>query len=287
MKNGYTCINLILNYPISMVTLKFTSNKINEAIESANNIYIKITEEVDLPFRFITGSINLPSSKLSELLGILLKPFVNIAPSYIRDSTDFLNKKPIIINNSVELSDIIFVTCDVSNMYANITLKLGLEAIEYWLDTNPHLLHGRFTKAFILEGITLVMSSSCFQFNDECYSLQMGTETGTVVAPTYANLVMAFLETKLYSLVLQQFGQEIQTYVIKNWFRFLDDGIILWKKSFGDIIPFINILNSLNSNLSFTYECNDEKISFLNVLLYKENNSLKTDIFYKKTDSHD
>ena len=151
------------------------SKKISEALESSNNIYIKISGEVDLPFRFITTSINSPTSKLSELLGILLKPFVNIAPSYIRDSTDFLNKKPIIIDNSVDLRAIIFVTCDVSNMYANITLKLGLEAIEYWLDTNPHLLHGRFTKEFILEGITLVMSSSCFQFNDECYSLQVGT----------------------------------------------------------------------------------------------------------------
>ena len=29
------------------------------------------------------------------------------------------------------------------------------------------------------------------------------------------------------------------------------------------------------------------RISFLNITLYKENNSLKTDIFYKKTDSHD
>ena len=96
------------------------------------------------------------------------------------------------MNNSVELADIIFVTCDVCNMYSNITLKLGLEAIEYWLDTYPQLLHGRFTKQFMLESITLVMSGSCFQFNDECYSLQVGTETGTVVAPTYANLVMAF-----------------------------------------------------------------------------------------------
>ena len=263
------------------------SKKIAESIQSSNSIYIKISEEVDLDFRFITTSINAPTSKLSELLDILLKPFLTLAPSYIRDATDFLNKKQVIINNGNELSDILFVTCDVCNMYPNMTLKLGREAIEYWLDTHPHILHGRFSKDFVLEGLTLVMSNSCFQFNDECYSLQSGTATGTTVAPSYANLIMAFLETKLYALVLQRFGKEIHTYVIKNWFRFLDDGIILWKKSFGDITGFIEILNSLNSKLSFTYEASDEKISFLNVLLYKENNSLKTDIFYKKTDSHD
>ena len=172
-------------------------------------------------------------------------------------------------------------------MYIHIALKLGREAIEYWIDTHPHLLHGRYTKEFILEALTLVMTNSCVQFDDNHYSLLVGTETGTTVAPTYANLVMAFLETKLYSEVLRVFGSEVQKYVIKNWFRFLDDGTILWKKSFGDITRFINILNSLNSNLTFTYETSEEKISFLNILLYKENDSLKTDIFYKQTDSHD
>ena len=263
------------------------SKKIAESIQSFSGTYIKITEEVDLDFRFITTSINSPTSKLSELLDILLKPFLPLAPSYIRDATDFLNKKPTIKDNCSDLADIVFVTCDIQNMYPNLTLKLGQEAIEYWLDTHPHLLQGRFNKDIVLEGLSLVMSSSCFQFNDECYALKTGTATGTTVAPTYANLIMAFLETKLYSLVLQHFGNEVHNYVIKNWFRFLDDGIILWKKSFGEITPFIEILNSLNSKLSFTYETSEEKISFLNVLLYKENNSLKTDIFYKKTDSHD
>ena len=147
-------------------------------------------------------------------------------------------------------------------MYTNLTLELGQEAIEYWIDTYPQLLHGRFTKEFVLEGLSIVMSNAVFQFNDECYSLNMGTATGTTVAPTYANLIMAYLETKMYTSVLQHFGQEVHQYVITNWFRFLDDGIILWKKQFGDITLFIDILNSLNPNLKFTHEMSEEKISF-------------------------
>ena len=263
------------------------SQVINNLINSVNNVYIKITENVDLSFRYITTSINAPVGKLSEFFDILLKPFLQLTPSYIRDAIDFLIKKPVILNNRVELDDIIFVSVDVTGMYVHITLELGLEAISYWLDTYPHLLHGRFNKTLILEGIALIMKNSCFAFNDKYYCLNIGTATGTTVAPTYANLVMAYLETKMYKQVLEVFGVEGQKFVLKNWFRFLDDGIILWKKSLGDVKLFIDILNNLHPNLTFTYEINSEKISFLNVLLYKENNTLKSDIFYKKTDSHD
>ena len=70
------------------------SKKINDSIQNANGIYLKISEEVDLDFRFISTSISSVTSKMSQLLDILLKPFLTLAPSYIRDSTDFLNKKP-------------------------------------------------------------------------------------------------------------------------------------------------------------------------------------------------
>ena len=172
-------------------------------------------------------------------------------------------------------------------MYPNIELPIGLESTSFFIDLRPDLLNGRITKDCILKGLARVMSCSTFQFNDRCYSMKTGTATGTTVAPTYANLVMAFLEIKLYAKVLQVFGEEAHKYVVKNWLRFLDDGIILWKKSFGNFSLFMEILNSLHPSIKFTRESNDQKASFLNVTLYKENNSLKTDIFYKKTDSHD
>ena len=135
-----------------------------------------------------------------------------------------------------EIDDILLVTCDVSSMYTNIKLDRGLQAITYWLNRHPDLLHKRFPASFVLEGLTLVLQNSTFSFNDEAYRLKVGTATGTTVAPTYANLVMGFLETNFYNLILEKFGGEVYFYVKKNWLRFLDDGFILWKKSFGDIL---------------------------------------------------
>ena len=80
--------------------------------------------------------------------------------------------------------------------------------------------------------LELVLTKSFFSFNESCYALKEGTVTGTTVAPTYANLVMAYLEIKLYNLVRQNYGNYIYEDVIKNWKRFFDDGFIVWKKKF-------------------------------------------------------
>ena len=135
--------------------------------------------------------------------------------------------------------------------------------------------------------LELVLTKSFFSFNGSHYALREGTVTGTTVAPTYANLVMAYLEVKLYNLVRQKYGDFIYKYVINNWKRFLDDGFIIWKTSFGEVGGFIDILNSLDKNIQFTYECSEQSVSFLNLFIYKENGKIKTDIFYKDTDSHD
>jgi hypothetical protein len=257
------------------------SKKINESMQKGYALDIKIPAVlVDLPFRYIQGDVAGPTCKLSELLDILLKPYLTLTPSYIRDSVDFLNKLPDVPPEEVE--DTYMVTCDVINMYPNISLPLGLAAIKYWIEKHPDLLHKRFTLDFVVEGLSLVLKNSCFQFNDKYYRLKTGTATGTKVAPTYANLVMGYLETKLYSAVYNTFGYEIHGYIVKNWFRFLDDGFIFWKKSFGDVEVFVNLLNKLDSNLQFTHESSEEKISFLNISIFKKNNKFETDVFYIK-----
>ena len=53
-----------------------------------------------------------------------------------------------------------------------------------------------------------------------------GTAMGTKVAPTYATLVLGYLEEKLYDLIKQQNGDQLADYVKTNWKRFLDDCFI-------------------------------------------------------------
>ena len=258
---------------------------IQSKMKTTNNVYLKMTAPSDLPFRFITAGPNSPTSKLSEFLDILLKPYLEFIPSYIRDTPDFLNKLPHLSEEEIEDTEII--TCDVKNMYQNIKQDVGLNAVRSTINDFPHLLHSRFNVDFVIEGLKIVLENSHFVFNNQCYNMICGTATGTTVAPTYANITMGFLERELYNKVFQKYGEKVYTYVKIYWKRFLDDGQILWQKSFGPITDFVEILNSLDSNIVFTHESSDTGLPFLNVFLYIEDKKILTDIYYKNTDSHD
>ena len=260
---------------------------IKNIMNSTNSVYVNIDISLvnDLKFRCITAGKHSPLSKLSELFDILLKPFVAKIYSHIRDAVDFRNKLRNI--TPAELDDIIFVVADVEDMYNSLKLPLGIKSIKDWLNTFPELLHHRFSEDFVIDGLKLVLGNANFQFNGKYYTLKKGTVTGTTVSPTYATLAMAFLEKSLYLKVREKYGVEIEKYVIQNWKRFLDDGHILWKKSFGPISEFIDILNSLDEDLNFTYESSEVGLSFLQLFVYKTPETVATDIYYKDTDGHD
>jgi hypothetical protein len=62
---------------------------------------------------------------------------------------------------------------------------------------------------------------------DNKHVLQIkGTAMGTKVAPTYATLVLGFLEEKLFENVDQLFGNQYIQYMRANWKRYLDDCFI-------------------------------------------------------------
>ena len=260
------------------------SETIKAAVNSMNGPYIHI-ETDDITFRGITGCPNSPTSKLSELLNVLLKPFISKIKSHVKDTTDFLNKLNRFSRD--ELQDIILITVDVVSMYPSIKKDLGLKALRHFCDKYPELLHDRFTVDFIIEGMIIILDDNLCQFDDKFYTQISGTCTGTTVAPTYATLTMAYLEFLLMDKLINIYSPNVVDYISNNWLRYLDDGFIAWNKNFGDVDLFINALNSLDDNINFTYEIHEQQVSYLNVLVYKGDHSLLCDIFYKETDTRE
>lgn len=70
------------------------SNHIKTAIKDQNQAYISNTEPFDLKLLPILASPAWPTHRLSNLVDILRKKICEKAPSYIRDSMDFLNRIP-------------------------------------------------------------------------------------------------------------------------------------------------------------------------------------------------
>ena len=68
------------------------SKQINEAIQQQNNEYIEIHEPNNLTVRPIVGGPNCPTRPLSQLINIILKPFLIHIKSYVKDNLNFLRK---------------------------------------------------------------------------------------------------------------------------------------------------------------------------------------------------
>ena len=64
---------------------------------------------------------------------------------------------------------------------------------------------------------------------------------GTKFAPTYATLVLAHLEEKLYVQTEIKFGKDFARYIKDNWKRFLDDCFILWTKGEENLKTFHSV----------------------------------------------
>ncbi|CAC5415568.1 unnamed protein product [Mytilus coruscus] len=187
--------------------------------------------------------------------------------------------------NNVEENTII-VSFDVVSLYTNIPHKYGIEAINYWIEKYKTELPSRINKEIILiEGLRFILQNNYFMFDNQMYRQKSGTAMGTKVAPTYANLVMGYLEIQMYQRSQRKFGHLFYKFLMKNWKRYLDDCFILLNHSSDMLIEFKDLLNEINENIQFTMEYNSNQLPFLDILIIKNGTNIETDIFYKPTDS--
>ncbi len=97
-------------------------------------------------------------------------------------------------------------------------------------------------------------------------------------APTIANLTMGDFEDRhVYTYHIQQLV----------WYRFIDDIFMIWTHGPVALNTFIQHLNSAHRTIKFTHDISNTQISFIDILIKKdENGVLYTDLYTKATDTH-
>ena len=195
----------------------------NACRENENVEYIEVKDSQDLTFRPIVAGPNCETSHLNLLLDILLKPFLENVKGYLRDEIDFLNFPPKDVPE-----DALLLSFDVVSLYSNVPHDLGRTAVEFWLERHPELINNRFSKELILEGLNIILENNVFSFDGSFYNQRKGTAMGTKVAPTYATLVLGYLEELMYEKITLEKGHDFAQYIIENWKRFLDDCFSIW-----------------------------------------------------------
>ncbi len=126
------------------------------------------------------------------------------------------------------------------------------------------------------------MKYNYFSFQNDFYLQVSGTSMGTICAPNYANLFVGLLEKNFI------FNPDKNTHWHKiiKWYRFIDDIFCVFNGNPDELADFVTLLNSFDSNLQFTSNYSDEKVSILDMWVIMNNGSLITTIYRKDIDKN-
>ena len=107
---------------------------------------------------------------------------------------------------------------------------------------------------------------------------------GTKFAVVGSSLVVAYKEIKLFALLPQVYPLDFVDFLLRNYFRFLDDIFHKWLENF-DTKKSYYLINSPDEDLKFIFENPSRTLNFLDIQLKIVNDALVFDIYYKPTSS--
>ena len=202
---------------------------------------------VPVPGRPIVSSCGTPTEHISEYVDYHLQPLVIQTRSYLKDTTDFLQKLTAI---SELPACCILVTLDISSLYTNIPYDEGISACSRALETRPF---PDPPTSYLLKMMEQILMLNCFEFNNEQYLQSQGTAMGTRMAPSHANLFMADLEEKMLT------STHTRPYL---WWRFIDDVFYIWEHSQQSLNNFLQCINQFHPTIKFTAEYSSNRVTF-------------------------
>ena len=163
------------------------------------------------------------------------------------------------------------VSLDVKSLFTNLGNKLVIKA----LDKRASQIRSKWSILFdeIISAFELLSGNTFFQFDKKYFVQTYGTPMSSPVSGSFADLVLDDLESdclkKLFFSPL-------------FFYRYVDD--IITCISYNKIDKILAIFNSYEQRLQFTHEIEiDNKISFLDVLLIKNNDTIETNWYTKPT----
>ena len=231
------------------------------------------------PCRTIISSNSSVTERISWFVDVISKNFVFQLPAYLEDSTDLLRYFEQLNTENRVPENAIPVSLDIKNMYGNIPINEGLEALQEKLDSrqNPDI-----PTQFILELAELVLRNNVFEFDGKFYQQLIGTATGTRMAPTFANIFMG----KREKIILDKCPSNLRKFIF-CWKRLIDDIFILWTGSYQELEEFYTYLNNDHVSIKYDapqYDIKENACHFLDLKITVKNRKIETDIYRKPTD---
>lgn len=226
----------------------------------------------NIPLRPIVSSIGSPCHKLARFLLKILNPLSGKTDSFINNTPHFLEKLQDAHINTQHL----MVSFDVVSLFTNVPVDKTLHIIKQRLE-NDGTLHNRTTLSVntIMELLTLCIKTTYFQLNNNFFQQDFGIAMGSPLSPVVSNIFMEDFEQ-----------QHIKNYTNKPtiWWRYVDDVFAIWPHDANELNIFLDYINNQENSIKFTVETEtNSQLPFLDTLITKTGNIIKTSVYRKKT----
>jgi hypothetical protein len=220
------------------------------------------------PLRPIMSAVGSPVHGLAQYMVPILSPITTNSYT-VSNSLLFADEIRTLHPEKLHLA-----SYDISSLFTNVPLE---ETINIILEANKA---GKLSRTFNeqqLRKILMLCTRECkFLFNGDTYEQKDGVAMGSPLGPTLANIFMVNFEEKFVNTAPDS---------IKPTFykRYVDD-ILVGFEDEDKIEEFWQHINTKHPNIKFTTERESEgKISFLDILINKNEESTDTSTYRKKT----
>ena len=203
--------------------------------------------------RPIAASHSYITRPISIFVDELVKPNITM-PTVLRDSGELIQ----CLEKVVLPANCFLVTADVSALYPNIDTKKAIIALDLLLR------EGKVAQTPLLVQLARLIFENNFlksEFSSDIYHQTFGIAMGTPFAVTAANAFMYYHERD----IITSYSRNLTLYK-----RFIDDIFVIWDGPRETLLEFLSAINTKDERIKITYEISDSKISFLDLLLFKD-----------------
>ena len=227
------------------------------------------------PLRLITSCCGTAIERLSAFTEFYLKPLAQNLPSFVKDTTDLINKIQTFNSEKGPLpSGCLLVSWDVVAMFPNIDNNLGISAVSRALDSRSVKFP---STECIVEAIEICLQTNNCQFSEKHFVQKHGTAMGPKNACSYADLAMGLIDEKA------KLGGVVKPLL---WWRYRDDVFDVWMHGLPKLLEFTEYINSLYPTIKFELVYSEHTLNVLDLTLHLQDGFIITDIYAKPTDSH-
>ena len=157
--------------------------------------------------------MHLSTEKLAEVAKYELEEFVIQTPSYLRDTTDFINKLTDVKEDMPK--DAILFCFDVCKLYPSIPGEEGLEACKDGLERRSRPI---IPTEYAMEMIKVVLDNNNFSLGDKHFLQKGGVALGSRLGRNFACSFMRKWDEKILEFETKPFFYK----------RYIDDGFGIW-----------------------------------------------------------